>query len=167
MPDAGTNTPAPATGEKMWEKECPLCGDPMVRRRRSSDGSEFYGCSSFPACRGTSPIESSSNARFGRAGKSIGIFESLIDKLDTDLLKDIAAAINAVLREREFKLRTQPPPVPPRYPVGTEPGYPTLTGKKTVAKDPNRVETTGKVGDNVEDIDLHVAEDAYLDDIPF
>jgi four helix bundle suffix protein len=34
--------------------ECPLCGKPM-RRRQSARG-DFWGCSSFPDCKGTKPI---------------------------------------------------------------------------------------------------------------
>ena len=33
--------------------KCPKCGAPMVRRRRRSDGAPFYGCSQYPACKGT------------------------------------------------------------------------------------------------------------------
>ncbi len=33
--------------------ECPLCGKPM-RRRKSAQG-DFWGCSSFPECKGTRP----------------------------------------------------------------------------------------------------------------
>jgi restriction system protein len=38
---------------------CPLCSKPMVRRtakRGAHVGSEFWGCSGYPACRGTRPI---------------------------------------------------------------------------------------------------------------
>ncbi|MBN1671448.1 MAG: topoisomerase DNA-binding C4 zinc finger domain-containing protein [Kiritimatiellae bacterium] len=35
--------------------ECPQCGQPM-RRRRSAKG-EFWGCSAFPDCRGTRPLQ--------------------------------------------------------------------------------------------------------------
>ena len=31
---------------------CPICGVDMVVRRRRSDGLPFYGCKSFPKCRG-------------------------------------------------------------------------------------------------------------------
>jgi len=34
--------------------ECPLCGKPM-RRRKSAKG-PFWGCSGFPACKGTRPM---------------------------------------------------------------------------------------------------------------
>ncbi len=38
---------------------CPLCGSPMVRRtakQGTNVGEAFYGCSRFPACRGTRPV---------------------------------------------------------------------------------------------------------------
>jgi len=34
--------------------DCPLCGEPM-RRRRSAKG-EFWGCGGYPACRGTEEL---------------------------------------------------------------------------------------------------------------
>lgn len=39
---------------------CPACGKGMVRRvsRRGSEaGSKFWGCSGFPACQGTRPLD--------------------------------------------------------------------------------------------------------------
>jgi restriction system protein len=38
---------------------CPVCTKPMVRRtakRGANAGGEFWGCSGYPACRGTRPI---------------------------------------------------------------------------------------------------------------
>lgn len=38
---------------------CPLCAKPMVRRaakRGANTGSEFWGCTGYPTCRGTRPI---------------------------------------------------------------------------------------------------------------
>ena len=32
---------------------CPVCGSRMVLRHRKSDGGAFFGCSRFPACKGT------------------------------------------------------------------------------------------------------------------
>lgn len=32
---------------------CPRCGKPMVERRKKQTGEAFWGCSGFPACRGT------------------------------------------------------------------------------------------------------------------
>ena len=36
---------------------CPLCGSRMVLRRRRSDGNPFYGCSTYPKCRGIVAVE--------------------------------------------------------------------------------------------------------------
>ncbi len=36
---------------------CPRCGSHMVNRKRKRDGRPFLGCTSFPKCRGTRPIE--------------------------------------------------------------------------------------------------------------
>ena len=38
---------------------CPICAKPMARRtakRGSNSGSEFWGCTGYPSCRGTRPI---------------------------------------------------------------------------------------------------------------
>jgi restriction system protein len=38
---------------------CPSCAKPMVRRtakRGANAGAEFWGCTGYPACRGTRPI---------------------------------------------------------------------------------------------------------------
>ena len=35
------------------EPTCPRCVTAMVRRRRRTDGTEFWGCPRYPACRGT------------------------------------------------------------------------------------------------------------------
>ena len=54
-----TPTPsAPSKGFTISELEvakglkCPLCSSPVAPRRRKSDGAIFYGCSTFPQCRG-------------------------------------------------------------------------------------------------------------------
>lgn len=36
---------------------CPKCGLPMVLRKRKSDGGSFWGCSSYPECRGIRNID--------------------------------------------------------------------------------------------------------------
>ena len=36
---------------------CPLCGGEMVLRKRKSDGKSFYGCKSYPKCRGIVNVE--------------------------------------------------------------------------------------------------------------
>ena len=33
--------------------ECPDCGGPMVSRKNKSTGQRFWGCASFPECKGT------------------------------------------------------------------------------------------------------------------
>lgn len=51
---AGAPNPAP-----IHASNCPLCLTPMVRRtakRGANAGSEFWGCTSYPVCRGTRPI---------------------------------------------------------------------------------------------------------------
>ena len=37
--------------------KCPLCKNPMVLRENKKDGTEFYGCTDFPNCRGTRQID--------------------------------------------------------------------------------------------------------------
>ena len=44
VPDGDSPTPV-----------CPNCGAPMVLRTRKTDGGSFWGCSSFPKCRGIRP----------------------------------------------------------------------------------------------------------------
>ena len=46
---------ADATPEQLEAalRTCPLCGKPLVERRRASDGSAFIGCSGYPRCRYT------------------------------------------------------------------------------------------------------------------
>ncbi len=54
--DAPAVPPNPAP---MQAASCPLCSKPMVRRtakRGANAGSEFWGCTGYPACRGTRPI---------------------------------------------------------------------------------------------------------------
>jgi restriction system protein len=49
------HSPAPPTQALA----CPLCSKPMVRRtakRGANAGNEFWGCTGYPACRGTRPI---------------------------------------------------------------------------------------------------------------
>ena len=54
------NHPAPAplpTADAVPDGDspapvCPKCGAPMVLRTRKTDGGSFWGCSSFPKCRG-------------------------------------------------------------------------------------------------------------------
>lgn len=39
------------------QPSCPRCSAPMVERTSRDRGTRFYGCSKFPACRGTRQIE--------------------------------------------------------------------------------------------------------------
>jgi len=48
---AGTDRKPP----QLTDKKCPKCGAPMVVR--SSARGKFYGCSKYPKCRGTAPME--------------------------------------------------------------------------------------------------------------
>lgn len=54
--------PAPASppsAAPMRAPSCPLCSSPMAQRtakRGANAGSEFWGCTAYPACRGTRPI---------------------------------------------------------------------------------------------------------------
>ena len=55
----------------MFESQptCPKCGLAMVRRARGRDGAPFWGCSTFPRCRGTREMagDGRSAAQIGRA----------------------------------------------------------------------------------------------------
>ena len=51
------------------ELACPTCASPMVRRRRRSDGAEFWGCPLYPECRGTRPLSAIEATRI-RDGRS-------------------------------------------------------------------------------------------------
>jgi restriction system protein len=51
--------PTPATVDATTTPECPVCAKPMVKRtakRGANAGSEFWGCTAYPACRGTRQI---------------------------------------------------------------------------------------------------------------
>jgi len=45
------------------EPTCPKCGTAMVRRRRRTDGAEFWGCLRYPACHGTRELAVVETAR--------------------------------------------------------------------------------------------------------
>ncbi len=56
-PDAAKATRP--TADSGQATVCPLCTKPMVRRiakRGANAGGEFWGCTGYPACRGTRPI---------------------------------------------------------------------------------------------------------------
>ena len=51
--------PARPAAAPLEAVSCPLCSKPMVRRtakRGANAGSDFWGCTGYPACRGTRPI---------------------------------------------------------------------------------------------------------------
>jgi restriction system protein len=51
--------PAQSRAEPVLSPACPLCSKPMVRRiakRGANAGTEFWGCTGYPACRGTRAI---------------------------------------------------------------------------------------------------------------
>ena len=51
--------PAQSRAESILSPACPLCSKPMVRRiakRGANAGAEFWGCTGYPACRGTRTI---------------------------------------------------------------------------------------------------------------
>ena len=54
--DSRTVVPTSASPSASPEPSCPNCASPMVRRTARQTGAIFYGCSRFPACRGTRPI---------------------------------------------------------------------------------------------------------------
>lgn len=51
-----TAADATATPPTASEPSCPICSAPMVRRTAKQTKAVFFGCSRFPACRGTRPI---------------------------------------------------------------------------------------------------------------
>ena len=63
--DGSSARPAPAPAVQsnpapMQASSCPLCAKTMVRRtamRGANAGGEFWGCTGYPACRGTRPID--------------------------------------------------------------------------------------------------------------
>ncbi|WP_227002605.1 MULTISPECIES: restriction endonuclease [Bacillaceae] len=53
------------TAQKVYEnveparRNCPLCGSPLVVRSHQENTRRFFGCSSFPNCRHTEPLNTS------------------------------------------------------------------------------------------------------------
>jgi hypothetical protein len=50
--EAPAPPPSPPRAEDAAGPPCHLCGGRMVRRMRKADGKPFWGCASFPECRG-------------------------------------------------------------------------------------------------------------------
>lgn len=58
--DVNTLTEKPAPTKVVTNPTCPICTKPMVQRtakKGSSVGKPFWGCSGYPACRGTRQME--------------------------------------------------------------------------------------------------------------
>jgi len=51
----GTSAKKERKPPQITDKKCPKCGEPMVIR--TSAQGKFYGCSTYPKCRGTAPME--------------------------------------------------------------------------------------------------------------
>ncbi len=59
--EATTTTPEQSPPVSFNSPQCPKCGSPMVlrtARKGSNAGSQFFGCSQFPGCRGIVNLES-------------------------------------------------------------------------------------------------------------
>jgi restriction system protein len=55
-PTARRREPSVTLQNADAEPTCPMCGEPMVRRtakRGANAGTDFWGCSQYPRCRGT------------------------------------------------------------------------------------------------------------------
>lgn len=58
-PAASTVSAATTSASASSVPACPLCSRPMVRRqarRGANAGGEFWGCTAYPACKGTSAV---------------------------------------------------------------------------------------------------------------
>ena len=61
-PTDRTDPTDPPDRKKQKAPNCPLCGKPLVvrtARKGQRAGSQFWGCSAYPACKGTRPLEGS------------------------------------------------------------------------------------------------------------
>jgi hypothetical protein len=58
----------PVMSEPRNEPTCPKCRATMVRRIRGSDGAPFWGCSTFPTCRGTRELVAGASPNRTAAG---------------------------------------------------------------------------------------------------
>ena len=56
---ANSAQPQPAKAQASADPTCPVCTSPMLKRtarKGANAGAQFWGCSTYPACRGTRPI---------------------------------------------------------------------------------------------------------------
>jgi Topoisomerase DNA binding C4 zinc finger len=51
------NYTTPDKASRAGNPPCPECGDETVRRTRRSNGSIFYGCINYPACKATTDAQ--------------------------------------------------------------------------------------------------------------
>ena len=59
-PEGPTGQPPTPAPDPVHPPACPLCSKPMVERvarKGAKAGGRFWGCSTYPACRGTRPAE--------------------------------------------------------------------------------------------------------------
>jgi len=117
---------APPKQQFVFGKVCPLCGGAMVKRivtKGPSAGASFWGCSRFPACRGTLPEASLESRKFPptrhpakqirpTAGELVVVRSSLSRRPGTYLATKNAMANISVSGE-------QMPPSPRRLPQTT------------------------------------------------
>jgi restriction system protein len=54
--DAAPGSLSPSSPAAVVAVGCPKCGATMVRRTPRAGGAAFYGCSTFPKCRGIRPM---------------------------------------------------------------------------------------------------------------
>jgi ssDNA-binding Zn-finger/Zn-ribbon topoisomerase 1 len=57
---------------------CPRCGSAIVERQNRASGESFYGCTMYPSCRGTRPIDrgasvSRPEAQLASGGRARGV----------------------------------------------------------------------------------------------
>jgi DNA helicase-2/ATP-dependent DNA helicase PcrA len=76
--------------------DCPVCGSEMIKRHRRSDNAPFWGCSTFPKCRGTRPFVSADevNAKpkeFKPTPEQVAIFDAVKDQNGTDIVVEALA----------------------------------------------------------------------------
>lgn len=88
MPYTAGSGEARAPREKkppeLTDKECPKCGEPMVVRQ--SRRGQFYGCSTYPKCRGTMPLEGESAGGASPGGKEPEVSDQTCPKCGSPML---------------------------------------------------------------------------------
>jgi ATP-dependent DNA helicase RecQ len=78
--------PAPTPVEPPIDPDapsCPSCGAPMCKRKAfkgRNAGSDFWGCSAFPACKRTLPLDGEDSPPRGRASSAVLIPHSMVSR---------------------------------------------------------------------------------------